>query len=307
MRSTTLHCLVFITLLPGGLLAREWSDVSGQYTLEADLIAFDDDQVILKRDSDGELGMVMIDRLSEADREFLASTEAEAKNAELHGAKQSWTMASGLEVPGRVVDYARRDVEFSRKRGKVYVNGRVLGNLPDIYQRIAPKIVGFFEQNQVSDEKSLTTWLVHRKGAPQLYTVDGVVLELENGDEYAVPFFMFSEADLEVLKPGWDEWLSSHGKYDTQQDESFELQSLAAAYKQDAQQRRRIAELQLGMQAVEAGVTDLWEVTLYPPMGGYGQPQWVVVPGRDSRTAQQNAMQQYPGYMLGPVRRVSRY
>ena len=58
------------------------------------------------------------------------------------------------------------------------------------------------------------------------------------------------------------------------------------------------------MQAVEIGLTSLWEVTLYPQNGG--QPVWAVVPGRDSRTAQSNALAQNPGCTLGPVRRVSR-
>ena len=43
--------------------------------------------------------------------------------------------------------------------------------------------------------------------------------------------------------------------------------------------------MQLKLQAVQAGVTSLWEVTLYPAAGQGGPPQWVVVPGRDSRQA----------------------
>ena len=59
------------------------------------------------------------------------------------------------------------------------------------------------------------------------------------------------------------------------------------------------------MQAVQAGLTSLWEVTLFPAGGRGGPPLWVVVPGRDSRQATAAALQQNPGFVAGPVRRVA--
>ena len=84
------------------------------------------------------------------------------------------------------------------------------------------------------------------------------------------------------------------------------LQSLAAARSRDAQVQREIAMMQLKLQAVDAGLTSLWEVTLHPAAGNGGPPLWVVVPGRDSRQATETALQQNPGFIVGPVRRVSR-
>ena len=43
--------------------------------------------------------------------------------------------------------------------------------------------------------------------------------------------------------------------------------------------------MQLTMQTIQAGVTSLWEVTLYPAAGQGGPPLWVVVTGRDSNQA----------------------
>ncbi|TWT42957.1 SHD1 domain-containing protein [Botrimarina hoheduenensis] len=282
--------------------ARIWTDNSGKYTLDAELVGFDDDQVILQRATDKALGAVSLDRLSDADRDYLASEEG-ARSGKRLDEPQIWTLRNGLKVPGRVVDFVSKEVTVQRRRGRVYVNDRAFENLPEIYQRIVPKVIGHYEQNQVQDAKSLTAWLVHRKGAPQSYSVDGVVLEIDTGDEYSVPFFLFSEKDLAVLKPGWDAWAATAGDYDRQQDTSFELQSLAAAYQKNADVNRQIAQIQLGLQAVDAGVTSLWEVTLYPTNGS--APLWVVVPGRDSRVAQANALQQNPGCQVGPVRRVS--
>ena len=288
---------------------RTWTDATGKYTIEATLIAFDDDQVIIERAEDNELASVDIEKLSTADQEYLESKEAIDEANELNGAVQKWTLKSGLQVAGRLVDYGRKEVVIRRTRGKVYVNDRVLGNLPPIYQRMVPLIVGN-AGNKVDDERTLVKWLASRKGEPQTFEVDGVILELENGDEYGVPFFMLSEEDLAVLQPGWDHWLANHEDIEAQQDQAFMLQTEAARYQQQQQEQqqsqRRIAQLQLGLQAVEAGVTSVWEVTLYPNRGNPSPPQWVTVFARDSRAAAQQAVDQNPGFSVGPIRRVSR-
>lgn len=286
---------------------RTWTDSTGKYTIEASLIAFNDHQVIIERASDKELGAVDVDKLSDADREYLATQEAVKAANDRTGELQRWTLANSLQVNGRLVDYAHREVVVRRSRGKVYVNDRVLGNLPPIYQRIIPQIVAN-AGNKVTDEPSLTRWLSARSGKPQTFTVDGVVLELENGDEYVVPFFMFSHEDLNILQVGWDEWLAAHSSdnHKARQQEALQLQVEAARYHKNQEQQQRIAEMQFGLQAVDAGVTSMWEVTLYPARGNSGQPLWVTGFARDSRSATEQALAKHPGYVAGPVRRVSR-
>ncbi|MEX2306602.1 MAG: hypothetical protein WD738_03370 [Pirellulales bacterium] len=85
------------------------------------------------------------------------------------------------------------------------------------------------------------------------------------------------------------------------------LQSLAAARQRNEQLDRQIAMMQLNLEAAQAGVTSLWEVTLYPARPNAGPPLWVVVPGRNSAQATANALAQHPGYVAGPVRRDSRF
>jgi hypothetical protein len=287
--------------------ARLWTDATGRYTIEADLVTFNDEQVVLQRE-DGELGAVEVEKLSDADREYLQSKEADETVRKTTGDLQTWRLRSGNQVVGRIVDYARREVTLQRRRGKIYVNDRVFENLPEIYQLMLPRVVNHFEKVNPENERGLRAWLVRQRGQARTFTVEGVVFELENGDEYVVPFFLFSDEDIEILKSGWEEWLAAnHEKdYDRRDDQAFMLESLAAARQNDAEIKRRIATLQLGLQAVEAGVTSLWEVTLYPGRGMAGAPLWVVVPGRDSRQATNNALAQNPGYVAGPVRRVSR-
>ena len=128
---------------------------------------------------------------------------------------------------------------------------------------------------------------------------------MENGDEYGVPFFFFSDEDLSMLQPGWDEWLAVHQDHDKRDDEAFRLQSLAAAYHRDKQMDRQIAIMNLNMQAIQAGLTSAWEVTLYPVGDNPNPPMWVVAPGRNSAQAKAWALQNNPGFVAGAIRRVS--
>jgi hypothetical protein len=284
--------------------ARDWTDITGKYHLEADLVGFDDETVVVQR-ADKELGAFPIDKLSQKDREFLQTKEATQANTENVGKLQTWTMQSGLKVVGRVVDYVRRDLTVQRRRGKVYANDKTFDNLPEVYQRMLPKIVAHFEENVQPDKAGLEAWLRSQKGKPRKYTLEGVLMELENGDEYGIPFFFFSADDLKVLQPGWDAWLKVHEDPEQSDDHAFRLQSLAAAYQQNQRIDRQIAIMQLNMQAIQAGLVAAWEVSLYPGPGVVGPPLWVVVPARNSAAATAIAMQQNPGYVAGAQRRLS--
>ena len=77
--SFTLVCLVLST--PLEVEARVWTDATGQYTIEAELVAYDDDQVILQRNADSELGAVDVNKLSAEDRGYLATKEAKDRSS----------------------------------------------------------------------------------------------------------------------------------------------------------------------------------------------------------------------------------
>jgi hypothetical protein len=299
--------LWFAAIHSADVSARLWTDSSGRYTLDADLVDFNDQTVVLQR-ADHELVAVAIENLSNQDRDYLKSTEASDLARKSSEEMQTWTLEDGKTLVGRVVDYATVDVTLQRRRGRIYINDRVLDNLPEFYQQLIPSIVAHFESLQRADRRALEAWLVRQRGQPRSFRVEGIILEAENGDEYAVPFFLISEDDQKLLKAGWNAWLAVHGRndHDAQQEHSFLLQSLAAARHRDKLVQREIAMMQFKLQAVQAGVTSLWEVTLYPAAGQGGPPQWVVVPGRDSRQATNAALQQNPGYVAGPVRRVAR-
>ncbi len=294
--------LTIILVTPVAALAREWSDSTGKYKTEAELVAFNDEKVVLKREGKDLLSLPL-EKLSDEDRKYLESLE-KAGAHDTHEA-QTWTMRDGTKVVGRVVDYARKELTIQRRRAKTYVNDRVFANLPEIYRKMIPKIVAHFENVKIENDREFESWVLKQRGEARTFKCEGVILELEGGDEYGVPFFFFSDEDLSVLKPGWDAWDAANADPEQQDDASFHLEALAQAYQQDRETNQQVAAMQLSLQAVEAGVTSLWEVMLYPRAGNPSGPQCVVVTGRNSRDATENAMRQYPGARAGAVRRVS--
>jgi hypothetical protein len=299
--------IVLVLLIPSVVFARVWTDSTGKYSIEANLIAFNDSTVVLQRE-DHQLGQVPIDKLSQADRDYLKTKEAGDAVKKVSGAMQTWTLQGDLKLVGRVVGYAQKSLTVQRRRGNIYVNDRLFENLPQVYQVMIPKIVAHFAKLTHDDRQALEDWLVIQKGQPQTFTIAGALFELEGGDEYVVPFFFFSVADQNLLKPGWDQWVAANTKklWDQQDQQAFLVQSLMAAKQRDQQIQQQVAQMQLN-QAVIGGITQLWEVTLYPGRGVAGSPQWVVMPGINSREAAANALAKYPGYVAGPVRKVARY
>src|SRR5687767_8969833 len=91
------------------LLAREWTDSTGKYKFKADLITFSDRLAVLKR-GDKKLVAVHVDKLSEADKEFIQAKQSEARSSTDASQQQTWTFVNGQQAIGRVVDYARKQV-----------------------------------------------------------------------------------------------------------------------------------------------------------------------------------------------------
>lgn len=302
--------LLLFVLQFSSATARQWQDATGKYTIQGDLIARSADQVVIKKEKD-KLVAVNIAELSKADQDYLKSKESE-EAVQVHANRlQTWTFRSGLKASGHLVDYTRREVTLSRKRAKVYVNDRTLDNLPEIYQVILRKVVAYYGSADIENNLEIEKWLGTKGYQPQKFTLDGVVLALENGDEYAVPFFLFSDKDQALFKPGWERWLQA--QEDKQQyehkkaKEQFLLEAQARAYQQQqqqAQQSQQIAHMQLALLATATGAVSLWEVALYPAQG-YGYPLTVVVPAKNSEAASAMAMQRYPGYAAGEVARAS--
>ena len=114
---------------------------------------------------------------------------------------QTWTMADGTKVVGKVVDFTRKDVTIQRRRGRIYVNDRVFENLPPIYQAMLPRIVNHFERINPVDKVGLESWAVRQRARPQTFQLEGVVMEFDGGGEYAIPFFFLRRKICDCVRP----------------------------------------------------------------------------------------------------------
>ncbi len=307
----SLSWIMLVVSLAQGSVAhaesRVWTDTSGAYTLTAELVTFNDKSVVLKR-ADHELVAFPLAELSQADHDYLKTQAALDAQKKIDESKQTLELIDGTKIEGQIVDFAQRDVTLQRWRGNFYVNDRRLDNLPEFYQKLLPQVVAHFETLRSPDLAGLEHWMTRQRGRPRTFHLEGVLIESPNGDVHAVPFFLLPEAERKLWERYWRNWQARQKelKAESREDLAYLLKSFAAARAEDAQVQREIAELQLKMQTIQAGVTSLWEVTLYPDVAMTGWPLWVVVPGRDSRQATLNALEMYPGFVVGPVRRVSR-
>jgi hypothetical protein len=287
--------------------AREWTDSTGKFKQQADLVDFDDQTAVLKK-ADGRLVAVPLDKLSQADRDFLNSKDAAKAVEDEASDDRTWTLADDTTVKGKVLGYIRADLLLERRAGTVQVtltdeSGNALvrrkpfSQMTKLHQVVVPQIVNHFEKTSIKDLKGLERALDKKKGLSEKYGVEGVVLELDDGQKFGVPFFLFSDTDQKVLKPGWKEWEAAAEDKKKQQQQALMVRSLANAYQRDRNMTQQIELLKLG-----SDWFDLWQVGLVVD----GQMTSVVVPGRNSQQAAAGALAKYPGANVIGIQKLQR-
>jgi hypothetical protein len=186
------------------------------------------------------------------------------------------------------------------------VNGRLFDDLAAGNQWMVMGIVNHFEGTRIADRHGLDSWVRKLWGAPRTFTCEEVVLRAPNGGQYAVPLFLFSAGDQEVLRPGWEQWVAADKARTKQEQESYLVRAQAQASQQDRQIREQTAATQVLTQSYYAGLFDLWRVLMFPRPGVAGAPLLVTVPARDSLAASVEAARRNPGYVVGPISRLPR-
>ncbi len=314
--SSQIWMLAFSVSITVSTEQREWTDASGHYKFDAELVAWSDDKAVFQKENDDLISMAIRD-LSEADQAFVAARKADELSGGQADELQTWVMQDGFRINGRVVDFAKREVAIRRHLGNIFVNDRQFDNLPPIYRELIPRLVAHFEKTEVDGQDGLDRFLKQHPLRTKTYQAEGVLLELENGDRYVVPFFMFSDRDASFLRTGWQRWQEAHEAEQVEQreEESFYLRAQAESWQPDPsldeaklaemQRMRQVSEVSLQLQAYDAGLFDLWEVQLRPA-NNWGRWQSVVVPGRNSDQAAQAALQKFPGSRVGSIAKVRR-
>lgn len=310
--ATLLACLGFIASVPAAEV-REWSDATGRLKIQGEFFAANPSTVVIKKKRDGDLVALELEKMSSADqsyvRDHLAKLEVNKPESTSDlDSFQTWTTKEGFELRGKIVAYGSRDVEIGRISGKVAVNGIAYSKLDAYYQHIVLKIVAQYASPDVKSERDLEQWVKSQQGAIQPIRVEGVKLKLEDGSDLLVPFFLFSDHDLEVLQPGYETWKQEKATEKDREREDFLMQVQADRYQREkdtAVRNQQIQMMQLDLLAINAGIYGVWEVMMAPAIGYYVRPMSVVVHAVDSAQAQQMAVNQYPNYSVVGVRKLS--
>jgi hypothetical protein len=290
--------------------ARTWTSSKGDYTFEGDIVAINSSTVILKRARAERLVVVDIADLSAADQELLAEKQRElaaTDTADTDG-WQTWTSIKGWQIRGRVQAFGRRELVIERSRGAVAVNGKAFSTLDALHQRLLLAALSQLENQTFENERDLSRWVMTLGGVPKSYQLEGVLMQLEGGETLPVPFFLFSKDDLQILQPGWESWQAAEDDKTLREREDLLVRQEALQYQamqQRAMKHEQMEVLKLNLLAAGTGLTSIWEVALFPAPGTWGRPTTVVVSARDSLSATQMAVNQHPGYVAGPVRKVA--
>lgn len=299
--------------------AREWTDSTGKHNVKAELVDFDNATVVMRRVPDGELLAVPLDRLSKADQRYLKSVEGTQSHKAGKKAGRVWTLRDGRRVTGRLLGYGRGTMTIGRSHGKVMVAitpddpsvespvaGKPVREVSDWNLYMILKVVSKYEEGVTLDTLAeLEAWFTKLAGQTREYKLEGVVLELERKEQFAVPFFLFSQKDLTYLKPGWKEWSGIDKAYAKeeeirqaeQQKQSLYLRARQREYQRDQNQQMLVNYMVFGV--------GQWEVQLIPRPGVAAGPTSVIVSGRNSNDARREAMMSYPNFNVGIIRNVS--
>lgn len=308
MRGIVFCFLVGLSGLLSSAQARTWTSLKGDFKLEGDLIASNETTAILKRSGSGRLAAVELNELSVSDRQYVRAQASDLKTSQSDQDMQVWTSKSGLKIRGKVLAFGKQDFTLEKLRGVATLNGKAFSTLDPLHQSIALRVLSVLEHVKIDSEADLNQFTKQLGGKPKTYPLEGVLMKLQSGDEIAVPFFLFSERDLNVLKPGWEEWLQSQESDAERERQNLMMRTEAMHHQQamaNEMQRQQMEILKFNMLAAQTGLTSIWEVGLKPAPGVYGRPISVMVTARNSQIATQMVLPNYPGYQLIGVRKAS--
>lgn len=295
------------TFVSTAAMGRQWTDVSGQYRVEAEIVAVSEHTVVLKK-KDGSVIAVPTDQLSQNDQEYLAQQRSDTPaipTPDPVTPYYKWALLDGFKLNARVLSYGQDTITLQDRNNQILVNDQNLGELDSTHRglilRLAEKYIG----RKFATPAELQSWLAQQNSQPHSMAVQGVLMQLESGAKIPLPFDFFGDAERAFLAAGSGQYFSEETSTDYRSREDFLLRTAADMYQQDRMVARRIQLMQLNLQAVNAGLTHVWEVALLPGPGIYAHPIVAVVSAPNSEAAAVIAMRNNPGYVADAVAKAS--
>ena len=311
-----LTCFLLLLLVYGlaPLRAREWSDNSGHFKIEADLVAFDGETVVLRAKA-GRLLAVKLANLSADDIAYLKSPEAASfeNSAPIQDSPTEWSLQNGQVVRGAITGIGIQQVVIFRRDSNVHVsfNGKEIAD--PIYKLLLPEIVNQVASTSYKSLDELDRHLATLKPPSVTYMLPTVTITTNSG-HVAIPVFLFKKeeqhylwAASERLRLLQESELTSEEREKIAARENFLARSFGRGRLAAAALPAEISQIQLDLlanAALVAARAEFWEVVISPP-NAYLLPFTVVVPAANSAEAEARVAAQYPGYTLVGISRTA--
>jgi len=308
--------LLLLTLLFGlsPLQAREWSDNSGHFKVEADLIAFDGDTVVLRAKAGRLLALKLAD-LSKTDVEYLKTPEVAGfeNSSPIPEAPTEWSLKNGQIVRGAITGIGIQQVVIFRRDSKVHISfdGKELTD--PIYKVILPEIVNQVASTSFKTLEELDRHLAALKPPSVTYAVPAVTIATNKGN-VGIPNFLLKKEEQnylwtasERLRSLQESEITSEEREKIASPENFLARSYSRGRNQAVNTPVEISQIQLDFlsnAALVAARAEFWEVVISPP-NAYLMPFTVVVPAVNSADAGAQVAARFPQYQLVGISRAS--
>jgi hypothetical protein len=301
-----------VLALPNSTLARQWTDKSGNFHLEAELVFVEEGVVVLDAGQKG-LVAVRLEQLSDEDVAFVKSEGAREAIRTRSGtdADPEWELVDGTVIKGSLTEVTVQRLVIARKLSKIYVNAQPLEDARPIYHKLIPLIVNHFEGTHLQSLKEVEDFLTKRSPPAVEYVVESVVLSTESAGAIHIPNFLFKERFQTMFAPALararalqEAELSEEEIAAIRQEERALLYPYRSNAIHTGADPRAVRMLRFGSAPVAIAPLEAWEVNMVSNVP-YRAPFTALIFADDSASAGAIAAERFPGYVVGGVSRAN--
>jgi len=301
------YLLLLTLFLVSPIRAREWSDNSGHFKVEADLIAFDGETVVLRAKAGRLLALKLAD-LSKTDVEYLKTPEVAGfeNSAPIPEAPTEWSLQNGQVVRGAITGIGIQQLVIFRHDSKVHISfdGKELTD--PIYKVLLPEMVNHLASTSFKSLEELDRHLATLKPPSLIYALPTVTITTNNGN-VGIPNFLLKKEEQnylwsasERLRSLQESELTSEEREKIASRENFLARSYGRGRNHAVNVPVGISQMQLDFlanAALVAARAEFWEVVISPP-NAYLMPFTVVVPAANSADAEAQVAARFPKHQL---------
>lgn len=223
-----------------------------------------------------------------------------------------WTLIDGSQIHGTAAGFGSIDMMFTRNRGSVYVDGRLLRDYPKDYQQVIRLAVENAESIRVRDNTVLDRWVAKQRDGRSIH-LEGVYIVC-NGQQYLLPIRLIRSQDTKRIQAGFDAWyqteelprLKAEREKNAAKEEEQKAKDEEREYQENKERRERaLDEIRhretLQVLSESTGPMYRWRVFMVGSVGAMTHTFWTVVPARSTSGARMEAEQRHPGYRATAV------